>query len=94
MLGMLGERQIYAFFKYVHPTNRANERNPLFVVGYAQGVSRHNLFLDYLSGMEKNSHICSWFTSLVTFCVGFTHSGTQQYLCGELFCLHLGMKPD
>ena len=82
-------------YKYVHPTNRVNERNPSFVVGYAQGYPDTS-FVSRLSvsGMEKNAHICSWFTSLVTFCLGFTHSGTQQCLCGELFFLHLGMKLD
>ena len=40
-VGYVGRKADECFLKYVHPTNRANERNPLFVVGYAQGVSRH-----------------------------------------------------
>ena len=91
VLGMLGERQI---FKYVHPANRANERNPSFLVGYAQGVFRHIICFYIICVWHGEKFICSWFTSLVTFCAGFTHSGTQQCLCGELFFLHLGMNPD
>ena len=40
-VGYVGRKADVCFLKYVHPTNRANERNPSFVVGYAQGVSRH-----------------------------------------------------
>ena len=84
-------------FKIRTPNQTSKLKKSIVRSGLCTGcIQTHHLFLDYLymSGMEKNSHICSWFTSLVTFCVGFTHSGTQQCLCGELFFLHLGMKLD
>ena len=56
-VGYVWRKADVCFFKYVHPTNRANERNPSFVVGYAQGVSRHHLFLDYLCLARRKIHI-------------------------------------
>ena len=64
-------------------TNRMEFSIKFTIVSYAYGVPRH------IIGTEKYSHSCSVFTSLVTFC-----AGTQQCSCGELFFLHLGVKPD
>ena len=54
-VGYVGRKADIWFLKYVQPTNRANERNPSFLVDYAQGVFRHIRLS--VSGMEKNSHI-------------------------------------
>ena len=41
-VGYVGRKADICFFKYVHPTNQTNERNPSFLVGYDTSfVSRH-----------------------------------------------------
>ena len=37
-VGYVGRKADLCFFKYAHPTNRANERNPFFVLDNSPGM--------------------------------------------------------
>ena len=69
-VGYVGRKADVCFFKYVHPTNRANERNPSFVVGYVQGVSRHIICFQI---------ICVWHGEKFTYLLMVHHLG--YFLC-------------
>ena len=58
-VGYVGRKADICFFKYVHPTNRANERNPSFLYSWlCTGVIQtHHLFLDYLCLAWRKIHI-------------------------------------
>ena len=57
-VGYFGIKADVCFLKYVHPTNRANERNPIVRSWLCtRGIQTHHLFLDYLCLTSRKIHI-------------------------------------